>query len=107
MKKISQLYTTPQAKEVCRQLIDRGQSYSAMPLPYDIWDIEVRDEGHPLPAPISPSGGGYEDWFAEVERSFGPGNPLPENVRGDFLFHFLCGMSPAEAVAANSEHLKG
>jgi hypothetical protein len=107
MKKLSQLYTAAQAKEVCQQLIDCGQSYSAMPLPYDIWDIEVKDEGHPLPAPISSSGGSYDAWFAEVERRFGPGNPLPKNARGDFLFNFLCGMSPAEAVAANCDLLKG
>ena len=74
-----------------------------MPLPLDLWEIEVDSGCPPLPAPLAPNGGRFDDWIVEVERCSGTSVPRSKVGRGDFFISFLRGMSPAEAVRADRE----
>lgn len=101
MSRKSQTYTQAQAQEVARQLIEKSQGFNAMPLPFDLWEIEVDGGCPPLPAPLAPCGSRFDDWIVEVERCIGTSEPLSKTGRGDFFISFLRGLSPAEAIQAD------
>lgn len=100
-KTISETYPKAQALALISVLIDESRWLQVEPEPFDVYRITVKAEAK-LPQPMGVDNAGasidFETWIALVGHAY---SEITDEGKDEFRDHFVRGLSPAEAIAAD------
>lgn len=97
--KTKQKYAKWQIGSVIETLLEQSRWFKILPLPFDVFEVTVKDE-RPLPEAKAPIDTGkivgLATWLKEVESDFDEGL-TPEALK-EFSDYFYRGLAPSEAI---------
>ncbi len=112
--KIKQKYAKWQIGSVIEKLLEQSRWFRVEPLPFDVFEVTVKEEHPALPKPLAPTEAGQLidaiEWLDQIDGQY-VGGLTPEGVR-EFSDYFYHGITPSEAIrlatkkaeAENSNH---